>query len=97
MQTSLPFYKPAPFMYSTVAQRGWNDPTDIMRWTPSGYRSSAYDIPNNQIRTYSPYGVRGSTKYPFGKVFKEVWEIDGYNSNFDILLLAIVIVLLLRS
>jgi len=68
-------------MYTTVAQRGWVDPTDIMRWTPQGYQQTALDMEGEPLRTYSPYGVRGSQKYPFGKAFKEAWEIDGWDHH----------------
>lgn len=93
MPTSLPFYKPAPFMYTSIAQRGWRDPTDIMRWSPTGYMSTALDMPGEPIRTYSPYDVRGSSKYPFGKAFKEPWELSGEGSSKTWILIASILLL----
>jgi len=88
------FYLPSYFPYGPIAQQGWRDPTDIIRWTPQGYVSTALDMIGEPIRTYSVYGVRGSSKYPFGKAFREPWEIDGIDdiaSNKLLIIFAIII------
>jgi len=52
---------------------------DTLRWTPTGLIQTALDIPDEPLRTYSWYGVRGSKKYPFGRAWNDAWQIDGWN------------------
>lgn len=93
MAENLPFYKPAPFMYTSVAQRGWSDPTDILRWNPGGgYFSTALDMKNEPLRTYSVYGVKGSRKFPMGKAFPEMFELDNWDDFINYKSIAIGII-----
>lgn len=60
----------------TVKGEGSGDP---LRWTPAGFVQTGLDLPGEDVRTYSWYGVTGTKKYPFGKAFKDPWEISGWN------------------
>jgi hypothetical protein len=73
------FMQALPVGVSSIAVRGFRDPSDILRWTPQGFVQVGTDMPGEPIRTYSVYGVRGSSKYPMGKAFPEPWEIDGWD------------------
>lgn len=57
---------------------------DPLRWTPQGFVSTALDLPNEPLRTYSWYGVRGSQKYPFGKAFPDYLELDSWDLGQDV-------------
>lgn len=70
---------PGYFPYGPIVRRGWVDKSDILRWTPEGYYSSGYDLPGETVKTFTPYGVRGSRKYPMGKAFPELFELDGWD------------------
>lgn len=64
---------------------------DPVRYSPIyGKVTSPLFDPNEPVRTYSPYGWRGSQKYPFGRAFPDRWSIEGLEtpSKFGLLLLA---------
>lgn len=70
---------------------------DPLRWSPDGLVATALDLPNEPLRTYSWYGVRGSNRYPMGKAFPDYLELDGWDSKpsllgFGVLLLLIYLI-----
>jgi hypothetical protein len=66
---------------------------DPLRWTPQGLVSTALDLPNEPVRTYSWYGVRGSKKYPFGKAWTDAWEIEGWDAKYPLLGVGVIVLL----